>query len=63
MDHYEGLNLMLANACPRGVVDAGDGDEYKIFEFDLHCDVAKVTAELISTIGTIQYRIVSVEII
>lgn len=63
MDHYEGLNLLLANACPKEIIDAGDGDYYKVFELDLHCDIAKVTAEVISTVGTIQFRIVSMEII
>jgi hypothetical protein len=59
MEHDDALNLMLANACPRA---ENDGD-IRYFEFDLHCATAKVKAEVVSTLSTIQYKIISVEIV
>lgn len=58
MWHETALNKMLANACPREVVD-----DIKVFEFDLHCATARVTAELVSTVGEIKYNILNVEIV
>ena len=59
MTHTEALDLILANTCPS---DAPRGDVLT-FDLDLHCTVARVQARLLSTMNTIQYEIVSVEIL
>lgn len=57
ISHEAALNLILANECRIGI----EGDvEY--FEFDLHCKIVKIAAKLISTIDTIKYEIVSIEV-
>ena len=60
MEHYDVLNAILANDCPRR--SSVDGMT-KTFEFDLHCARVRVKAELISTVNTIQYKIVDFELI
>lgn len=58
LGHYDVLNVMLAENCPL----TRDGDEVT-FEFVLCCRTARITAELISTVDTIQYKILEFEII
>lgn len=57
MNHTEALNLLLANSCR---VDHGE-DDLRTFVFDLHCVEAKITARLVSTVDSIQYEIINVE--
>lgn len=58
MFHEAALNKMLANACPLETV----GD-ISVFEFDLHCEIARVHAVLKSTVNEFKYDIINVEII
>ena len=58
--HFDVLNKMLANACPREI----DGVD-SLFEFDLHCANAKIWAKLVEP-GKgheFRYEIVSFEIV
>lgn len=59
MEHYDVLNAILANTC---VKEWREGDK-KVFEIDLHCTVARVTATLISTVDTFQYEINGLEFV
>lgn len=40
-----------------------DNENLRVFELDLHCSAAEVVAELVSVVGTIQFRIISVKIV
>lgn len=57
LDHYDVLNAMLAGNCP--ITRAGDE---MTFEFELHCTTVRIKAELISTMDTIQYKILDFEL-
>lgn len=59
MDHYDVLNAILANDCPRSTENDG---LIKTFEFELHCVTVRIKAELISTVDTIQYKILEFEL-
>lgn len=58
MDHEYALNHLLANACPTWVSDDGD---IRQFTFDIHCVEAVITAKLVSTVDSIQYEIISID--
>lgn len=61
MTHEEAFNLLLANCCPKG--SAGHAaDNTDVYEFDLHCRTARVTAKLVNTVNTIDFEIISVEV-
>lgn len=61
MNHETAFNLLLANCCPKGSVGPA-ADNIDVYEFDLHCRTARVTAKLVSTVNTIQFEIISVEV-
>ena len=57
MTHEEALNLILAHACPQEI------DDYiGTYVIELHCNMVKVTAELVSTFEMIQYKIHDIKI-
>lgn len=58
MTHADALNMILANACP--AQDHDDGS--RTFVLELHCVIMEVRARLASTVGSIQYEVISVEI-
>jgi len=57
MNHEQALNMMLANSCHNTDAEGND-----IFMLEGHCLTFRVTARLVSTLETIQYDIVNVEI-
>lgn len=60
MEHYDVLNEMLANNCPTSMSEDG---LVRTFVFELHCMEVRITAELISTVDTIQYKILEFEMV
>lgn len=58
MTHEEALNLLLSANCTKGFLGG-----VNTFEFELHCETAIVKAELVSTVGSIQYKVISVEFV
>lgn len=52
------MNKLLANTCRKEMV----GD-IEVFELELHCAIARVTAVLKSSINELQYDILNVEIV
>lgn len=62
MEHYDVLNAILATDCPRDSWEF-EGRLFKLFEFEVHCAIIKIIAELVSTVDTIQYKIVKFEVI
>lgn len=59
MTHTEALNLILSHACPSQIFGE-DGYEFVI---DTHCTSLRVRANLVSSVDTVQYDILSVEVI
>jgi hypothetical protein len=60
MDHTTALNLILANECSNPDVTS---DYLRVFRLEGHCTSYIVKAHLVSTVGTIQYGITSVEVV
>lgn len=58
LDHYDVLNAILANDCPKSMEDDGF---VRTFEFELHCMTVRIKTRLISTVDTIQYEILEFE--
>lgn len=59
MEHYDVLNAILSEDCPREIMEDG---LVRIHEFELHCMTVRITAKLISTVDTIQYEILDFEV-
>lgn len=59
MDHYDVLNAMLAENCP---TDKSEDGMVSDFEFEGCCITFRIKAELISTVDTIQYKILKFEV-
>ena len=53
VSHEDVLNEILANTCPNRDLD----DDWREYEFDLHCATAIVEAKVISTWHTIKFEI------
>jgi hypothetical protein len=60
LDHYDVLNAMLAENCP---TDKSDDGLISDFEFEGCCVSFRIKAELISTVDTIQWKIIEFEIL
>lgn len=60
MNHYDVLNAMLAENCP---TDKSEDGLINDFEFEGCCVSFRIKAELISTVNTIQYKILEFEIL
>lgn len=60
MEHYDVLNAILTNDCPSHTSIDG---VIRTFEIELHCSIVRIEAELISTVDTIQWKILNFEVV
>lgn len=62
LDHQSVLDLFLSLSCV-ATTEEVEGETIYTFRFDLHCVEVEVKVKLVSTFQTIQYEIVSVEMV